>query len=698
MGVSKLIDALGTAVVEKTVSNFAKVFRRKRGSTIEYLWYTTDANGNKLARGGQVKGTEVYSSLAAAEAAIPVGYTLVTDGGGGGTVDGDFVVQFTKGITGDSSYQYDYPDHITSGGQVDRRLSITVTSNYRLQVTINTIGMADSESNMRFKTDADNTISFSNWLTKAELEAKDFSALKGRDLMVVMGHIPSGAPYPYLIYTLVHLAGDSTTNLPQYIKRADASIRMPQFVYNFPNISPLSTRVNIMQFQQLDNSLTNVSYNYLNKGYNIGTSNNQSKQFVGIYDDWCYENGGLRKENYAAWAAANPSQAAIYTSYQKYNVHWVESRTIQELYSYFNNAVIAPNAGKGFLFMDWEFVGFEGLGSQDFCNKIGTLFRAFKVANPNCLLTSYVNADPAKVVFDANLIAGDVTTYNNKYNQSFSQIATGFYAKTVQYLNVNTGAFTGETGNMGQYLEPVVNAYMHYVNVDNLYSIIQELEITAKAGFKSLTFNWGLNEGISGSDWEAYHKYFKTSDGFNYRHEVKIPTPAPYMFNCILASNLIGHGAWIWDEPLPFMEGFDYWGSNSRDITDSYYLGQKFSTNNGSLHYAAQTAYDAATWAIYRIIHNKDIVENNQPITMPEYSIDGGSTYKSGNDLLPASAEYNRLPIVRLKKHDTLPEYVVFAVNHHLKSWETQQVRVKVADKVITLILKGQWAEFERVK
>jgi len=709
--VSKIIDAGGSAVVTKASANYAKVFKRKKGTAIEYIWYTTDANGKKLARGGQVKGTTIYSSLASAEAAIPTNYTLVAGGGGGGgggdvgTVVGDFVVQYTKGFTDDASYQYDFTPWIsTSGDDIRQRLAINVTNDYKLQISINTTGFGDTEANMRFKTDVDATASFSEWMTKADLEAKDFSALKGHDIMVTMGHLPSGTSTIYCVYTLVHLKGDNTSNLPSFFKRSSASIRLPQAPYQFPNVTPLSTRINIMQFQQLDNNLTNVSTNYLSKGYSIGTSSNPSQKFVGIYDDWAYANGAMRWEEWPAYREnyknANGGAEPPFSDAHKYNVNWVKTHTIQQLFSYFNDVVIAPNNDKGFLFLDWEFVAFSGLDDQDFVNKIGTLFREFKNRNPNTLFTSYVNADPAKIVYNINLTANDVTTYNNKYNQTFAQVATGFYAKTVNYLNVSNGSFTGESGNMGQYIEPVVNLYMHNLNNTNLYSAINEFEITAKNGFKPLAFVWGLNEGIEGSDWNAYSKYFKATNGSLYQKQVKTPTPASYMWNTVLMSNFFGRGAWIWDEPLPFVEGFDYWSFAFEIGNSSNRIGDNFSPapNFGTMHYAAQTAYDYATWAIHRMIHNRDIVDNTQPITMPEYSIDNGVTYKTGDNLLPASAEKNKLPIVRLKKHATLNEFVIFAVNHHLKTWETQTLKVKVADKIITVILKGQFAEFERIR
>lgn len=76
--VSALTDAGGTAIVTKAATYYAKVFKRKNKGRIEYVWYTTDANGKKIPRGGLVKGTSVYLSLADAEAALPSAYTLVT--------------------------------------------------------------------------------------------------------------------------------------------------------------------------------------------------------------------------------------------------------------------------------------------------------------------------------------------------------------------------------------------------------------------------------------------------------------------------------------------------------------------------------------------------------------------------------------------------------------------------------------------
>jgi hypothetical protein len=710
--VSKLIDAGGSAVVTKASANYAKVFKRKRGTVTEFVWYTTDANGNKLSRGGQVKGTSIYSTLATAEVAIPLGYTLVA-GGGGGTVNGDFLVQFTKGMTNDVSYQYDKPTFISiyNNNETFERLLITVTNDYKLVLTINTVGFADAAENMRFKVDVDATTDFTGWMTKAELETKDFSALKGHDILVVMGHKPNANLPINVIYTWVHLKGDNTSNLPSFFKRTSPLVRLPQAPYSFPDFtSPLATKLNIMQFQQLNNSFTNVSSNYLSKGFNIATSNTLSKSYVGNYDDWAYNNGAMRLSSYDAYKLnyqnANGGANPPYANAFEYNVNWVKTHTIQELFQYFNNEVISPTNGRGFVFLDWEWVYNYGLTDQDFVNKIGTLFREFHNRNPNTVLTSYVNADPANIKYNITLSDADVAINNLKYTQTKEQVAAGFYSKTVNYLNVDNGDYlrnldgSVQTGNMGQYIEPVVKLDMHNINNTTLYSAINEFEVASNIGFKPLAFLWGLNEGLPfESDWNAYAKYFRSDNGRLYQKQVKTPVPASYMWNTVLMSNFFGRGAWIWDDPTPFLEGFNYWqfafdiGNSSLRIEDNTSAAQNF----GIMHYASQ-AYDYATWAIQRMIHNKDIIDNTQAITKPEYSIDNGVTYKTGNNLLPASAEKNKLPIVRLKKHATLNEYVIFAVNHHLKTWETQTLKVKVADKIITVTLNGQFAIFERIK
>jgi hypothetical protein len=77
-GVSPLVDGGGDKIIKKTGQpNWAKVYKRKVKSTVQFLWFTTDSLGNKLNRGGQLKNTSTYSSLTTAEATLPSGYAEV---------------------------------------------------------------------------------------------------------------------------------------------------------------------------------------------------------------------------------------------------------------------------------------------------------------------------------------------------------------------------------------------------------------------------------------------------------------------------------------------------------------------------------------------------------------------------------------------------------------------------------------------
>ena len=74
IGVSVTVDAEGEVMAQES-DNYAKVYKRKVSDQVQYLWYTTNFAGEKTNRGGIVKGTDVYTTLALAEANLPVGYS-----------------------------------------------------------------------------------------------------------------------------------------------------------------------------------------------------------------------------------------------------------------------------------------------------------------------------------------------------------------------------------------------------------------------------------------------------------------------------------------------------------------------------------------------------------------------------------------------------------------------------------------------
>jgi len=74
---SVFIDAGGTAIIKKAGEEvYGKVYKRKNGVKTEWIWYSTKQDGKKIAKGGKLRGTSVYSSLGVAEVSIPTGFSL----------------------------------------------------------------------------------------------------------------------------------------------------------------------------------------------------------------------------------------------------------------------------------------------------------------------------------------------------------------------------------------------------------------------------------------------------------------------------------------------------------------------------------------------------------------------------------------------------------------------------------------------
>jgi hypothetical protein len=148
------------------------------------------------------------------------------------------------------------------------------------------------------------------------------------------------------------------------------------------------------------------------------------------------------------------------------------------------------------------------------------------------------------------------------------------------------------------------------------------------------------------------------------------------------------------------MEGFEYWGSGSRDVNDQAFLSPDFvPPHYASMHYAAMTGYDYATRGLYEMSFNSDVISDGiGGITRPEFSTNGGSSYYTGNDLLPASAQFLKIPIVRMKKHPTANEWVLFAVTMYQDHWQNQTIKVKIGDKTIDVVLKGLHCNLSRIK
>lgn len=593
------------------------------------------------------------------------------------------VNQFAIGITGDLSYQIDNGGSIyfdTQQQQYHTQFTCEPLPNNHVAVTTDSWGFGGT---LKFKVE-----NSPNWLTEAQLEAIDFSNMKGKDVSIYCSAFDNSNHITETRASVVHFAGDNTSKVPSFYKRSSTN-RLPQLPYIFPNFS-LTGKTNIIQFGQLDGSFNHKNQLYLNKGFNIvdKKTNNaipNSQAIISNYDTWAYNHGCPRGN--AAGATA-----------------WVASQSMSNLYSWFNAELIVPATGYGAVMVDFEAWYFEIMSSQDASNKMATLWRAFKQANPNVKLLSYVGSRGYAAGLTLSAINSTQRDAENiKYSQSASQVKRQFESKSVSYLNVNTGSPDGTTGYLSQYLD-VINAgdYQHFLSHSWLYSTIQELELSKihSPNKKTLALMWSYIEPVGGSDFETYTKYFKKSNNTNYYADFKPAAPFSYLYNHAAFATLLGDGIWFWHDPYASIEGFDYTGWSGKISGTGTHLPNNFSPNTGAFEISTTIGYDYAALALYEMSFNNDILTGTQPILKPEFSTNAGSSYYTGDNLLPASADFFQLPVVRMKKHPTLNEWLIVAVNRYNEMWNDQTIRVKIpfSSNTVDITLNGQFATIFRAK
>jgi hypothetical protein len=214
--------------------------------------------------------------------------------------------------------------------------------------------------------------------------------------------------------------------------------------------------------------------------------------------------------------------------------------------------------------------------------------------------------------------------------------------------------------------------------------------------FDSLTLNWGINEGVDSSDYYTHQKAFRKNNGFLFQAETKPPTPASYLKNSTDISNLFGKGFYAWDEPLPFEEGYEHHGGHAKKSDNSVYLSNDFNPKNyGTFHYNAQIGYDYVARSLNKLSKFNEYLNDVKGFKKVPYYI--GNSRFDGDKLLPASAEFYKLPIVRVKKHSQKNEWLLFILNHHLNHYDKQIVKIEIDGKYLEVELNGQFARVEKV-
>lgn len=619
---------------------------------------------------------------------------------------GDFQIQetYTKGLTGDSNYQID-PEgslwHNPLYNETWSQMSVNfVPGTNRVTINTDTRGWGSGSGTLKFKVEMSPT-----WYTQAEIEAIDFSIHRGKDISIIGALMDGSNNIQDSRQTIVHIAGDANSTVPTWFKRpAGKRIGSPSY---FPNFS-LTGKYNIQNYGSLDANYNYENHQYLTKGFNIITK--KGNPLVSTQNSMLSE--------YDKWATANGCpESHGGNNVQLQACLWLESTPMNQLYQYYQPIIGAGNAF-GSIFHDFEAFGYEILNHPVACNRLASLHRAFKQANPNCLMTSYINAKPIEIQFDASISQSQMDTENAKYNQSFSQLAKGFFKTSVQYVDLYTGNPTGDTGMMSDNLGiAIVGDYAHRYNDSQFYAFVQEMELARQfvTNKKLVSLSWSYIEtydGQSTQEINTIRRYYRKSNGFVYFNDYKVAVPFSEMYNRAMWSNYIVDGQWTWHDPSNAVDGYDYHGGNAKDVRAGYssiepqiipegwpYIKNsapnQFAPNVelGSMEISTTVGYDYGQLAMYELSLNNDIL--GQATQRAEFSINNGSTYYTGEDLKPASAEYRKIPIVRYKKSGNT--YLVLAMNKHLAHHQQQTIKVRIDGKTVDIVLNGQFSTLKRI-
>ncbi len=599
---------------------------------------------------------------------------------------------YTAGLSGDSYYQTDNEGsnwYYPPTNEFYSHLSVQPLSNNKVSISVDTRGWGINPGVIKYKLDIS-----PYWYDKEDIESFDFSNQKGRDISITGASINANGGIEDSRQTIVHFSGDANSDVPNFFKRpSNKRIGSPSY---FPTFTAPVGKKNIINYGSLaSNTFAWENHQYLSKGFthltkkgNPAVPNNAS--MLSEYDNWATANGCP-----ASTGGSNRQAEAV---------QWLANTPMNQLYQYYL-PIINAGSSNGVMFHDFEAFGYVLLGNQTACNKLATLHRAFKLANPNCLMTSYINARPIVINYGTDISNAQVSVENNKYNQAFSTLATGFYAQQVQYLDINTGNQTGLTGYMSDNLGlGIVGDYLHRYNDNNFYAFVQEMEL-AKIHLPNqslVSLFWSYIETLPGQDIRdinSIRRYYRKSNGFVYQNDYKLAVPFCEMYNRSLWSNFIADGQWLWHDPHNSVDGYDYHGGNGKDVLTGEYIkdnspNQFYSIATlGSMEISTTIGYDYSQLALYELSQNNDLLPN--PTLKADFSIDGGNTYFTGEDLKPASAEFKKIPLVRYKISGNTA--VVLVYNKHLQSFENQTVKVRINGKTVDITLNGQYSKLKRI-
>lgn len=463
---------------------------------------------------------------------------------------------------------------------------------------------------------------------------------------------------------------------PQY---TFSDSHLMEFDIKFPNFTLPNGNISVMQATPKRD--LNVD-NYLAKGctYSKLTSNN-SKKFVYLGDDWLWNIGCPKPYD-------NYSQAAMDA--------WCSNTSAETIFSAYMSHVFNPFKDVGYVMLNFETVGSKWQVDRW---KIDDCLRHF-VANASALLCA---AGERPFLYRKYTIQGAGDRASLLEDITYSGTLSNFINRNVSQYETRSSGDIWDVFQLGGYMNTFRDQWMTYI-------LIHEAIVHKKfwPDRKMVALGWHDVEPGGGYHLNLGRKYNQRPDGSYYYTICKPIVPCSVMQSYAVAAHFFANGTDIWTDGNPFTDDSNYYGPGGNDyynygsygpsdnkLPDAFdmYFGQ-------AVKYAIQPFknidwHKAGEWAVSEV---KDILNENRTIIWPDYSVDNGNSYITGDLKYPSECMFDSRPVVAVIMNNAQTQAAVFVYNAFNAPNQMQEIKVKVKpNKIETIKIFGNYATVCRV-
>ncbi|WP_304234809.1 hypothetical protein [Jiulongibacter sediminis] len=457
---------------------------------------------------------------------------------------------------------------------------------------------------------------------------------------------------------------------------------LPGFYKTFPDFSLPSGKIGTHQFKFEDDYPMRRADN---KGFTFSPLKPYGQSHFYDYDGW-----GLNNGLPPAYSVSSAERQAAWDAIPEANLR-----------NAFLDTVVNPHKGRGLVTLNFEV--FVGLNLDD--SKMINTLQQWTNANPSALFAFWAGGHGAirsnRIQFESNSNPA-LTTPDLKWTGSFNDwvsqrhgvsiFAASWYIfreiATCYYVN---DLYQSDFDNEG---------WIHHAMCQTV------MNKKFKPEKKCI---WVDSHKVEyGLDGELVDRLHIKDDARNMVTQFRAkPIVSPgQMFSRALFGYGFADGMELWETPFYIHEDPYYHGLVGDDNQDQFgVLLDTRAKDYGDGRTPGKYVPDARSmkgvdWhvaAMWAISENKDIIEANTSWDFLDFSVDGGATYKTGDEKLLSETYINRLPIAICKSNNAGTECLVLFLNPFQNPLVEQSYKIKINGVVHDIFQVGDYASCIRI-